>query len=201
MKNMFMVLAMVVATVNAISQNVREVRMNVLDSERFALNIVIGQESKIVEDAWSQKASELKIKGKTSKGLLVYEESKVLDIHYEAIDLYVKIEKIDKTKSNFTVAISKGAGNFIEDDDEKIVNNTKEFLSHFSAYCDQYKLKLDIKDLEDQIKKAQKELEKLVEEGKKLEQQLEKNKTEQETKTKIIQTLHSDLEKLRTKQK
>lgn len=201
MKNMFMVLAMVVATVNAISQNVREVRMNVLDSERFALNIVIGQESKIVEDAWSQKASELKIKGKTSKGLLVYEESKVLDIHYEAIDLYVKIEKIDKTKSNFTVAISKGAGNFIEDDDEKIVNNTKEFLSHFSAYCDQYKLRLDIKDLEDQIKKTQKELEKLVEEGKKLEQQLEKNKTEQETKTKIIQTLHSDLEKLRTKQK
>lgn len=198
---MFMVLTMVVATVNALSQNVREVRMNVLDSERFALNIVIGQESKIVEDAWSQKASELKIKGKTSKGLLVYEESKVLDIHYEAIDLYVKIEKIDKTKSNFTVAISKGAGNFIEEDDRKIVNNTKEFLSNFSAYCDQYKLKLDIKDLEDQIKKAQKEQEKLVEEGKKLEQQLEKNKTEQETKTKIIQTLQSDLEQLRTKQK
>lgn len=201
MKNMFMVLAMVVAMVNAFSQHVQEVRMNVLDSERFALNIVIGQESKIVEDAWSQKASELKIKGKTSKGLLVYEKSKVLDIHYEAIDLYVKIEKIDKTKSNFTVAISKGAGNFIEEDDSKIVNNTKEFLSHFLAYCDQYKLKLDIKDLEDQIKKAQKEQEKLVEEGKKLEQQLEKNKTEQETKTKIIQTLQSNLEQLRTKQK
>ncbi len=198
---MIVLLAIVIATLNAFSQNVREVRMNILDAERFALNIEIGQESKIVEDAWNQKSSELKIKSKTSKGLLVYEGIKILDIHFEAIDLYVKIDKIDKVKSNFTIAISKGAGNFIGEDERKIVDNAKGFLTHFSAYCDQYKLKLDIKELEDQIKKAQKEQEKLVEEGKKLEQQLEKNKVDQETKTKEIQTLQSGLEQLRSKLK
>jgi hypothetical protein len=201
MKNMFVLLLIVVATINAFSQNVREDRMNVLDAERFALNIEIGQESKIVEDAWNQKTSELKIKGKTNKGLLAYEGIKLLDIHFEAIDLYVKIEKIDKVRSNFTIAISKGAGNFIGDEDKKIVDNAKRFLIDFSAYCDQYKLKLDIKELEDQIKKAQKEQEKLVDEGKKLEKQLEKNKVDQENKTKEIQTLQSSLEQLRTKLK
>lgn len=124
-------MATVILSYNAFGQNVREVRLNILDADRFALNIEIGQESKIVEDAWSQKASELKIKGKTSKGLLVYEGTKVLDIHYEAIDLYVKIDKIDKVKSNFTIAISKGAGNFIGDDERKIVDNAKVFLHIF----------------------------------------------------------------------
>lgn len=201
MKNMFMILVVVVLFINALGQNVREVRLNILDADRYALNIEIEQEIKIVEQAWSQKASELKIKGKTIKGLLVYEKVKVLDIHYDAIDLYIKIDKIDKEKSYFTVAISKGAENFIGDEERKIVDNAKTFLSQFSAYCDQYKLKLDIKDLEDQIKKAQKEHEKLVEEGKKLEQQLEKNKIEQETKITYIQTLQSGLEALRTKLK
>lgn len=126
----------------------------------------------------------------------------MLDIHYEAIDLYVKIEKLDKVKTNFTIAISKGAGNFVDDtNDKKMIDNGKNFLVHFAAYCDQYKLKLDIKELEDQIKKAQKEQEKLVDEGKKLEQQLQKNKADQEAKTKEIQNLQSSLEQLRSKLK
>ncbi len=201
MKKIFVVVSFI-CFVQAKAQIARETRLNALDSDRFALSIEILYEPKIVEEAWNQKSSDLKIKGKTNKGLLVYEGVKVLDIHYEAIDLYVKMEKLDKAKTNFTISISKGAGNFVDDtNDKKTIDNAKNFLVHFAAYCDQYKLKLDIKELEEQIKKAQKEQEKLVDEGKKLEQQLQKSKADQEAKTKEIQNLQSSLEQLRSKLK
>lgn len=201
MKKIFVVV-LFICVVQAKAQIARETRLNALDSDRFALSIEILHEPKVVEEAWNQKTSDLKIKGKTNKGLLIYEGVKVLDIHYEAIGLYVKMEKLDKAKTNFTIAISKGAGDFVDDtNDKKMIDNAKNFLVHFAAYCDQYKLKLDIKELEDQIKKAQKEQEKLVDEGKKLEQQIQKNKADQEAKTKEIQNLQSSLEQLRSKLK
>lgn len=183
------------------SQKIREVRMTVGDQNQFAMNVEVPFEQKILDAAWNQKTTDLNIKGKSVKGIMAYEKVKIFDLHFETITLYVKSEKSEKIRSQITIAIAKESGEFMTDKDDKMIKNLENFLIAFYDYSDQYKLKLDIKDLEDNMKKAQKDQEKLVEEGKKLQQQLEKNQTDQEAKTKEIQMMQSGLEQLRQKLK
>lgn len=197
---LFIILSALFTTIGS-SQDVREARLSVADQSRFALNIQFPFEQKILDEAWSQKAKDINIKGKNNKGILTYEKVIVYDIHFEPITLYVKVEKAEKTSSQISIAIAKENGEFITENDDKIAGNLRSFLTNFSTYCDQYKLKLDIKTLDDDLKKAQKEQERLVEDGKKLQQQIEKNKVDQENKTKEIQSMQSGLEQLRQRLK
>lgn len=180
------------------AQSVRESRLNVLDSDRLAWSIEFNFEQKILQDAWNKKCDELNhIKSKPTKGLDLYGAVLVADIHFEPIDLYVKIDKVDKAKSTITIAVSKGTTNFIVHDDAKIVTNINHFLDKFIVYAEQYKLKLDIKNQEDLIKDALKAQEKLVEEGKKLQEQIDKNKLDQENKVKELEALNKGLEEMK----
>ena len=179
------------------AQSVRETRLNVLESDRLAWSIEFNFEQKVLQDAWNKKATELNIKNKPTKGLDLYATSLVPDVHFEPIDIYVKIDKLDKVRSSITWSFSKGTTNFITTEDAKIVQNINHFLDKFITYAEQYKLALDIKDQEDAIKKASKENEKLIEEGKRLQEQIDKNKIDQENKLKEIEALNQGLEKLK----
>ena len=183
------------------AQTVSESRMNVLESDRMGHIVIFNFEQKILQDAWNKKCEEFKIKSKPSKGLDVYTTVLVPDIHFEPVDIYVSIVKVDKTKSSISLAVSKGTTNFITTEDTKIVENIKKFLTQFITYVEQYKLGLDIKAQEDLIKANQKAYDKLVEDGKKFQKQLDDNKIEQENKTKELQALNKSLEDLKLKQK
>lgn len=183
------------------SQTVRESRLNILESDRLAWSIEFNFEQKILQEAWDKKCDEIKIKSKPTKGFDLYGAVLVADIHYEPIDLYVKIEKVDKAKSTISIAVSKGTTNFIVHDDAKIVTNINHYLDKFIVFAEQYKLKLDISNQEGLIKDALKAQEKLVDEGKKLQEQIDKNKVEQENKVKEIEALNKGLEEMKLRVK
>jgi|LakMenEpi03Aug12_release.lakeMendotaPanAssembly.Ray.scaffolds.fasta_scaffold194795_1 hypothetical protein len=183
------------------AQTVRETRLSVLDSDRMGFSIEFNFEQKVLQDAWNKKCEELKIKSKPSKGLDVFTAVLVPDIHFESIDMYVKIDKLDKTRSEIAITFSKGNTNFITNEDGKMVENMNRFLDKFILYADQYKLGLDIADQEDQIKNTQKAYDKLIDEGKKLQEQMDKNKVDQENKVKELEALNKGLEALKLKVK
>jgi|SRR5688572_19192850 len=198
MKKLILILFIHIGVFNMLkAQSVRETRLNVLESDRLAWSIEFNFEQKVLQDAWNKKATELNIKNKPTKGLDLYATSLVPDVHFEPIDIYVKIDKLDKVRSSITWSFSKGTTNFITTEDAKIVQNINHFLDKFITYAEQYKLALDIKDQEDAIKKASKENEKLIEEGKRLQEQIDKNKIDQENKLKEIEALNQGLEKLK----
>ena len=183
------------------SQSVRETKVSILDKERFSYQLELNMEQKILEEAWSLKADELKIKNKMNKGFLMYENVTVNALYFDPIDLYVKFEKVDKVKARIYIAVSKGLDSFITSSDATVTKNMQDFLLQFGLFADQYKLQLDIKAQEELIKKTIKEYDKLVEEGKKIQQELELNKSAQETKNNDIITLQQALSVLRGKLK
>lgn len=181
------------------SQTVRESRMSVLESDRMGYSIEFNFDQKILQDAWNKKCDELKIKSKPSKGLDLFTAVLVPDIHYENLDIYVKIDRLDKTRSSFYITVSKGTTNFITNEDSKMVQSMNHFLDKFITYAEQYKLGLDIKNQEDQIKSTQKAYDKLIDEGKKLQEQIDKNKVDQENKVKELEALNKALADLKLK--
>lgn len=184
------------------AQTIREARLSVLDAERMAYSIEFNFEQKILQDAWDKKCGELNIKGKPFKGgLIVFAAVLVPDIHFESIDIYSDIQKLDKSRSMYAITVSKGNTNFISAEEAKLVANLKTFLERFIVYAEQYKLGLDIKAQEDTIKDTQKAYDKLVEDGKKLQAEIDKNKTDQENKVKEIEALNKGLEELKLKVK
>jgi len=188
------------AIVNA--QTIRESRMNVLDADRMGFSIEFSFDQKVLQDAWDKKTGELNIKGKAFKGgLTVFAAVLVPDIHFESIDIYTDIQKLDKTRATFSITVSKGNTNFISTEEAKLVTNLKTFLERFIIYSEQYKLGLDIKAQEQSIKDTQKAYDKLIEDGKKLQSEIDKNKTDQENKVKEIEALNKGLEELKLKVK
>lgn len=198
LKKLVLVGSVLFLTAQVNAQNVRETRVEINKLSQIAYDIEFPYDSKIVEGAWDEKAKSLGLKGKSSKGVTTYAGAKILDIHYEVLDYYVVINKVGKDKTSISMTASKGYNNFVTDADDKIVANIKQFLMNFSQNVEQYKLKQDIAAQEDVIKSAEKEKEKLINEGKKIEQELQKNKEEQEKKIKEIEGLNQTLQGLRS---
>jgi hypothetical protein len=202
MKNIKPALFIFIGIISYVSaQTVRESRMSVLDSDRMGYSIEFNFDQKTLQDAWNKKCDELKIKSKPSKGLDVFTGVLVPDIHFEGVDIYIKIDKLDKVRSSFSITVSKGNTNFITNEDGKMINNMNHFLNKFITYAEQYKIGLDITDQEGLIKSTQKDYDKLVEEGKKLQEQIDKNKIEQENRVKELEALNQGLEALKLKVK
>jgi hypothetical protein len=187
--------------VSSTAQSVRESRLNVLDVDRMAYSIEFNLDQKVVQDAWNKKCDELSIKDKPSKGLDVYAAVLVPDIHFESVDIYTKIDKLDKTRSTFSITVSKGNTNFMSTEEAKLVGNVKTFLEKFITYAEQYKLGLDIAAQEGNIKDTQKVYDKLVEDGKKLQAEMDENKLDQANKVKELEALNKGLEELKLKVK
>lgn len=202
MKKIISALLLVIGfTATITAQAVREVRLNVLDVDRMAYSIEFNFEQKVVQDAWNKKCDELNIKDKPQKGLDVYAAVLVPDIHFESIDIYVKIEKLDKTRSTFSITVSKGNTNFMSSEEGKLTGNVKTFLEKFITYTEQYKLGLDIAAQEKSIADTQKAYDKLIEDGKDLQKKIDENKLNQENKVKELEALNKNLEELKLKVK
>jgi hypothetical protein len=184
------------------AQSIREARINVLEADRMGFSIEFNFEQKVLQDAWDKKCDELNIKGKPFKGgINVFASVLVPDIHFESIDVYEDIEKSDKTKSVFSMTVSKGNTNFISTEEAKLVASLKSFLEKFIVYAEQYKLSLDIKAQEDQIASTQKVYDKLIDDGKKLQAEIDENKVDQANKVKELEALNKSLEELKLKVK
>ncbi len=162
---------------------------------------------KTARNAIDDKMEKSGYKGKDSKGFTVYKGVRLNELGTDAYDLYFMVDrKSRKEKENavITLLISKGFDNFVSDSaDAPVIKNAKKYLDSIKDMIAVYDLELQIADQGDAVKKADKKLNTLREDGvdmekkrKKLEQQIEDNKKDQtaqqaelEKQRQILQTL------------
>ena len=124
----------------------------------------------------------------------------------EPLDLYFKVEpksRKQKDKSIIYLLVNKGSDGFLNSGSD--YNAAQQFLNGFLEQSAGYKLDLDIKAQENNLKEAQKRLTKLQDDEKsintkidQLQTDLKKNQQDQENQQKTIEAEQKKLEELKT---
>ncbi len=133
---------------------------------------------KTVAKAIDDKMEKLGYKGKESKGFIVYKGVSLSELGSQPLDMYFKV---DGKRENTTVNLMLSKGNEIfvtELDDASIVNNAKSFMDSLAPSIEAYDLEQQIANQENDLKKAEKKYQKLVNDA----EDLQKNKTKIESK-------------------
>ena len=147
-------------------------------------------------------------KGKESKGFIVYKGVKMPELGSEAYDLYFSVDKKSKKEkdvSKVTLMISTGFDNFItEKSHPALVRNAKTYLDSLRNTIAIYDRNQQIAEQEEVVKKLEKKVSGLSDDGedlqkkkKKLEKEIEDNIKEQADRQKELEKQRQVLSTLR----
>jgi uncharacterized protein YihD (DUF1040 family) len=126
---------------------------------------------KTVEEALALRLKNDKLKGSSSKGAVKYEGVHYATIADTPIDFYTKVTG-DKKKATVYVFVSKGYENFLtSSNDPAVAAKVKAFLQSLNDDIQRYDLKNQTAAQEKEVKKAQKDYDKLVKKQKDLQKQ------------------------------
>ncbi|MEZ5046921.1 MAG: hypothetical protein R2831_08010 [Chitinophagaceae bacterium] len=139
-----------------------------------------GMSYDVIEGALKKKFEELNLKSpdKTKDGYKVFKGVNINDISTDKVDLYYRVEN---RKPNTTVymLISRGYDNFmLPESDSAVYQNAIAFLDKFVKDATLFQLNLDVKNQEESIKSAEKNLKKIIDN----EDDLNKDKAKVESK-------------------
>ena len=185
----------------------RIIHVDYLNTGREALANEIGYPEKTINYAIDESMAKQGIKGKSNKGFMVYHGVLVPGLGDNSCDLYFSVDrknKKDKEISLVTMMVSKGGDNFITDSsDAVLMGKAKAWLDTLGNMVAVYDLEQQIASQEEKVKKNEKKLKNLQDDGKDLEKKRKKteedindnNKTqasqqeELENQKKILETL------------
>ena len=155
-----------------------------------------------------------------SKGKLFWKQNKLngfytfkgvnLEGLSQSVDLYFKVDpksKRDKNESTVYMLVSKGNENFaLSDSDQDIFSAAKRMLDGFVTQSATYKLDLDVKAQEENLRNAQKKLAKMQDNERdlnkrlgQLQDDLKRNKNDQENQQKTIELERKRLSDLKAR--
>jgi hypothetical protein len=152
------------------------------------------------------------VKGKSSKGFIVYKGIAIPELGSGSYDLYFSVDrksKKEKEISSITMMISKGEDNFITSaSDPEIMSKAKTYLDNLWDMISVYDLEQQIGAQEDLVKKNEKKLKNLAEDGtdlekkrKKIEEEIKDNVTAQTSQQEELDNQRKILETLKGKRK
>lgn len=167
---------------------------------------------KTVRDAIDNKMQQMGYKGKDSKGFTIYKGVSLSELGTSSYDLYFNVDRKSRKEKEIaviTLMLSKGFDSFIADStDATVINNAKTYLNNIRDMIAAYDLELQINDQADVLKKADKKLSNLKQDGedmekkkKKLEADIEQNKKDAEAQATEIEKQKQILETLKGKRK
>ncbi len=167
---------------------------------------------KTVTKAIDDKFEKMGYKGKDNKGFTVYRGVNLPALSGGPYDLYFKVDRNGKrSDENATVymLMSKGNEQFIsETDDNRLVNEAKTYLDSLTNDIVAYDLEQQISKEEDELKKAEKKYENLMnnadnlqKQKKKVENDIEDNLQAQKNQQSTIEKQKQVTENLRAKRK
>ena len=158
------------------------VHIDYQNTGREALANEIGYPEKTVNYAIDDRMAKQGIKGKSNKGFMVYHGVMLPDMGGSVLDFYFSVDrksKKDKENSLITLMVSKGGENFITDSsDALLMGKVKAWLDTLGNMVAVYDLEQQIASQEDKVKKNERKLKNLQDEGKDLVKK--RKKTEEE---------------------
>jgi hypothetical protein len=164
-----------------------------------AVEIELPYAEKTVKQAVENKMQQKGYKGKDTKGFTMYQGVRLPELSNDAYDLYFKIDQKNK-KSNtiLYLLLSSGYEKFVgEADNPELIANAKKFLEHLMEVVGSHDLELQIKDQEEAVKKAEKKLAGLVEDGEDMKKKKAKLEKDMEDNAKKIEEQQKEAEKQR----
>lgn len=181
----------------AVSAQAYEGTVKIKKVEQPAIIMAYTYPKEVVENGIKAKMADLSLKGKSSKGLLVYGNSTISEIIFSPLDYSFKLYETGKRDSkNTTVYMIMEGSNALSGDPITIAANAKRFLQNLVPYVERSNIVMQIKAQEEIMASEEKKLKDLKDDQQKLEKKLEENKKDQEKQGKIIasqQTILSDL--------
>jgi hypothetical protein len=163
---------------------------------------------KTVAKAIDDKMEKLGYKGKESKGFIVYKGVNLSELGSQPLDMYFKINgKRENTTVN--LMLSKGNENFVTElDDASTINNAKSFMDTLASGIEAYDLEQQIANQENDLKKAEKKYQNLIndadnlqKEKRKIENNIEENLKDQKNQQAEIEKQRQIFETLKNKRK
>ncbi len=167
---------------------------------------------KTVSNAIEASMDKLGIKGKSSKGYIVYKGVRLPELGNDAYDLYFSVDRKsrkEKETSSVTMMISKGEDNFVTSStDAALMTKTKAYLDNLWDMVGVYDLEQQIVAQEDLVKKNEKKMNNLTEDAtdlekkrKKIEDDINNNKKAQVSQQEELENQKKILETVKGKRK
>ena len=139
----------------------------------------------LVEDAMKERFKKMGVKGKENKGFWEYKNVVVPEIRQDHVDAYIKIDRKSKKQKDISVVsliltepgIEPGAPDSVVTaarGAKPAIEAVGAFglLTSLNSHTEAHSTELDIKTLEDEVKKAEKKNNDLVKDGEDLERKL-----------------------------
>jgi hypothetical protein len=155
-----------------------------------ALQVEIPYPSKTVDKAIEDKMSKMGYNSKGDKDYTVYRGVKDGQLSSDPYDLYFETDRKSRGEKDITIVtflISPGYGKFASDSsDAQLIANAKQYLNNLIAVVAAYDLEQQIAAQQEAVKKADKKLSNLVDDGqdlakkqKKIEDDIQQNSKDQ----------------------
>ncbi|HYE54960.1 MAG TPA: hypothetical protein VD996_08960 [Chitinophagaceae bacterium] len=212
MKKMLLFLCFTLFITIAFAQDVQEGKTEYQKKEQPALIVELPYPPSVVEDAIKDYLNKRGSKASSSKGYQLFKAARLNELDTEGSDLYFKVErKSRKEKDASVVYFFTTKPN--ENPTTRVVETTdlsgaKSFIQAMIPSVDAYNLEVDITSQENEVKKAEKKYDRLVDEQadlekklKKLQENIENNKKDQEKQKQEITKQKSILEGMKGKRK
>jgi Skp family chaperone for outer membrane proteins len=211
MKKAFLFLSAVIITASSFAQSsTATVEYQKINRQAVVNDIPFPE--KTVRDAIDNKMQQMGYKGKDSKAFTIYKGVKMAALGNDAYDIYFSVDRKSKKEKDMavvTMLLSKGFDSFIADStDATVINNAKIYLNNLREMVAAYDLEMQINDQAEVIKKADKKLANLKQDGedmekkkKKLENDIEQNKKDVEAQNAEIEKQKQIFETLKGKRK
>ncbi|MEO5996380.1 MAG: hypothetical protein ABIN89_06625 [Chitinophagaceae bacterium] len=179
-------------------------------SQQPAAIIELPYNPDLLEGALKDHFSKKGVKASSSKGFIVFKNVQLSAADATWSDLYFKIDRKSRKENDISVVnlvVTKPNENPAtrSSEDNAGIDQAKNFLNEISPAVDAYSLDLSIKGQDDEVKKAEKKLNNLVDDAKDLEkrkksaedkiqenlQDQEKQKAELEKQRQLLEVLNS----------
>jgi len=206
-------LILVLVSTCALAQEITEGKTEYQRKEQPAVIMELPYPADVVEDAIKDYLNRRGVKATSSKGYQLFKDTKLHDLASESHHLYFKVERKSRKEKDASVVYL-----FVTRPDEnpatRAVSSTtdmapaKAFLSEMRPHIEARNLEAEISNQENEVKKAEKKYERLVDDSndmqkklKKLQNDIEENKKDQEKQKQEIEKQKGILEGMKGQRK
>lgn len=195
------------------AQEIVEGKVDYQKKEQAALMVELPYPPGVVEDAIKDYLNKRGIKSNSSKGYNLFKGTRLDSLSGMDNDLYFKVERKSRKEKDASVVylfVTKPNENPTErlTGETSGLSSARSFLSGLIPTVDAHNLEVEISGQENEIKKAEKKYDKLIDDAndmqkrlKKLQDNIEENKRDQEKQKQEIEKQKSILETMKGKRK
>jgi hypothetical protein len=212
MKKILLLLILTVSILYAGAQDIMEGKVEYQKKEQPALIIELPYSPQVVEDAIKDYLNKRGSKASSSKGYQMFKGTRLSELDTEGSDVYFKVERKSRKEKDASVVymfVTKPNENpitrVVETQD---LSAARSFVNNMLPSLEAYNLETDISAQENEVKKAEKKFERLVDDQKdmekrlkKLQENIEENRRDQDKQRQEIEKQKIMLEGMRGRRK